>query len=84
MIDFSLSLEQDATLPIASSIEWAYLKPEEEIAKGPACWLWDYLRRSGQGGFFLPLSGGVDSSSVAIIVFSMCRMVVDTVQRGGR
>ncbi|KAJ3658260.1 hypothetical protein Zmor_010011 [Zophobas morio] len=82
VIDFSLSLEQDATLPIASSIEWAYLRPEEEIAKGPACWLWDYLRRSGQGGFFLPLSGGVDSSSVAIIVFSMCRMVVDTVQRG--
>jgi hypothetical protein len=25
---------------------------------GPACWLWDYLRRSGQGGYFLPLSGG--------------------------
>ena len=21
--------------------------PEEEIALGPACWLWDYLRRSG-------------------------------------
>ena len=27
---------------------------------GPACWLWDYLRRSGMGGFFLPLSGGAD------------------------
>ena len=22
-----------------------YLSPEEEIARGPACWLWDYLRR---------------------------------------
>ena len=23
---------------------------EEEIALGPACWLWDYLRRSGASG----------------------------------
>jgi NH3-dependent NAD+ synthetase len=42
-----------------------------------------FLRRSGQGGFFLPLSGGVDSSSVASIVFSMCCLVVDAIQRGG-
>jgi hypothetical protein len=45
-----------------------YLKPEEEIALGPACWLWDYLRRSGMAGFFLPLSGGADSASTATIV----------------
>lgn len=49
--------------------------PEEEIAYGPACWLWDYLRRSGQGGFFLPLSGGVDSSSTACIVYAMCHLI---------
>jgi hypothetical protein len=42
--------------------------PEEEIAYGPACWLWDYLRRSTMGGFFLPLSGGADSSATASIV----------------
>ena len=24
--------------------------PEEECALGPACWLWDYLRRSGASG----------------------------------
>jgi NAD+ synthase (glutamine-hydrolysing) len=42
---------------------------------GPACWLWDYLRRSKQGGFFLPLSGGIDSSSTACIVYSMCRQI---------
>lgn len=30
--------------------------------------MWDYLRRSGQGGFFLPLSGGADSSSTATLV----------------
>lgn len=63
-------------------MQWIYHIPEEEIAMGPACWLWDYLRRSGQGGFFLPLSGGVDSSSSATIVYSMCRMIVNAVQGG--
>mgnify|MGYP005991941911 CR=1 FL=1 len=24
---------------------------------GPACWMWDYLRRSRASGYFLPLSG---------------------------
>ncbi len=24
-----------------------YVCPEEEIARGPACWLWDYLRCEG-------------------------------------
>ncbi|XP_023314568.1 glutamine-dependent NAD(+) synthetase isoform X3 [Trichogramma pretiosum] len=56
--------------------------PEEEISMAPACWLWDYLRRSGQGGFFLPLSGGVDSSSTACIVYSMCCMIVEAVKQG--
>nr|XP_033338740.1 glutamine-dependent NAD(+) synthetase isoform X2 [Megalopta genalis] len=56
--------------------------PEEEISMAPACWLWDYLRRSCQGGFFLPLSGGVDSASSACMVYSMCDMIVDSVNRG--
>ena len=59
-----------------------YHPPEEEIALSAACWLWDYLRRSGQGGFFLPLSGGVDSSSSACLVFSMCRLLVSAVRHG--
>ena len=50
--------------------------PVEEIALAPALWLWDYLRRSkGARGFFLPLSGGADSASVAAIVGSMSRLV---------
>ena len=49
---------------------------------GPACWMWDYLRRSAQGGFFLPLSGGIDSSSSACLVASMCHLVVEAVNNG--
>jgi len=54
--------------------------PEEECCLGPACWLWDYLRRSGAAGFFLPLSGGADSSSVCAIVGAMCHLVFEAVQ----
>ncbi|GAX84189.1 hypothetical protein CEUSTIGMA_g11612.t1 [Chlamydomonas eustigma] len=57
-------------------------EPEEEIAFGPACWLWDYLRRSGASGFLLPLSGGADSSSTAAIVGAMCQLVVQYISQG--
>jgi len=53
-------------------------------SKGPALWLWDYLRRSGQGGFFVPLSGGIDSSATVCIVYSMCTLVCDAVREGGK
>ncbi|KAG9303971.1 hypothetical protein G9A89_005881 [Geosiphon pyriformis] len=61
-----------------------YHTPEEEIALGPACWLWDYLRRSKTSGYFLPLSGGIDSCATATIVHSMCRLVVDGAAKGDK
>ncbi len=81
-VDFELSNRSNICLAPNPPMQWIYHSPEEEIALAPACWLWDYLRRSGQGGFFLPLSGGVDSSSSASIVYSMCRMVVEAIQQG--
>ena len=74
----SLLLESTTGIPneFPASITSMYMySTVEEISMGPACWLWDYLRRSKQAGFFLPLSGGVDSTSVACIVYSMCEMV---------
>lgn len=41
--------------------------PRCEIAYGPSMWLWDYLRRSGLSGFFLPLSGGLLSLSPPLL-----------------
>ncbi|KAI6122304.1 NAD+ synthase [Pisolithus croceorrhizus] len=61
--------------------EARFHRPEEEIALGPACWLWDYLRRSRTQGYFVPLSGGVDSCATAVIVYSMCRLVADAARR---
>eukprot|EP01031_Cornospumella_fuschlensis_P033728 gene33728-40805_t len=68
-VDLSSQIPETRTVP--SRIH----TPEEECCKGPACWLWDYLRRSKANGFLLPLSGGADSSSVAAIVRVMCEMV---------
>ncbi|KAL0446496.1 UNVERIFIED_CONTAM: Glutamine-dependent NAD(+) synthetase, partial [Sesamum latifolium] len=48
---------------------------------GAACWLWNYLKRSGASGFLLPLSGG-DSSSVAAIVGCMSQLVVKEIANG--
>ncbi|XP_057968427.1 glutamine-dependent NAD(+) synthetase isoform X2 [Malania oleifera] len=69
-------------VPLSSPIKIGYHSPEEEIAFGPGCWLWDYLRRSGASGFLLPLSGGADSSSVAAIVGCMCQLVVKEIENG--
>lgn len=58
--------------------------PEEECCTGPACWLWDYLRRSGASGYLLPLSGGADSASVAAIVRVMCTQAARSALAGNQ
>ncbi|KAI4262615.1 MAG: hypothetical protein L6R42_002208 [Xanthoria sp. 1 TBL-2021] len=63
-------------------IDLKYHAPEEEIALGGACWLWDYLRRCHAAGFFIPLSGGIDSCATSVMVFSMCRLVVSAIEEG--
>ncbi|CZS88926.1 probable QNS1 Glutamine-dependent NAD Synthetase [Rhynchosporium graminicola] len=86
-VEMSLSREGDEidlslrpTTPRAAK----YLIPEQEIAYGPACYLWDYLRRSNQAGFFLPLSGGIDSCATAVIIHSMTRFVLQSIESGNR
>ena len=73
----------DPTIGPTEEIQVRYHDPQEEITLGPACWLWDYLRRCGGAtGFFLALSGGIDSCATAVIVFSMCRLVVQAIYDG--
>ncbi|KAK3994713.1 hypothetical protein QBC44DRAFT_340606 [Cladorrhinum sp. PSN332] len=82
---FELSSEDDdadvgkqPTLPIQPRIH----SVEEEIALVGGCYLWDYLRRSGTAGYLVPLSGGIDSCATAVIVYSMCRIVMEAVNEG--
>ncbi|XP_057173238.1 glutamine-dependent NAD(+) synthetase isoform X8 [Ursus arctos] len=81
-VDFALSCHEDLLEPPSEPIEWKYHSPAEEISLGPACWLWDFLRRSRQAGFLLPLSGGVDSAATACLVYSMCHQVCEAVKHG--
>lgn len=70
--------------PLNQEISLKLLTPEQEISMGPALWLWDYLRRSGARGFFLPLSGGADSASTAAIVASMSQIVLKSIKNGNQ
>ena len=67
-----LSCNQCAAL-ISPRIAPFYHPHQEEVALGPALWMWDYLRKSGCSGFCVPLSGGLDSSSCVLIVYSMAK-----------
>lgn len=53
---------------------------EEEIGFGHSCWLWDYLRKSNSSGLFLALSGGIDSCATVLIVYIMCKKVIDSIK----
>lgn len=44
-VDFGLCLPADTAALPSPAREPFYYRPEEEIAYGPAAWLWDYLRR---------------------------------------
>ena len=44
-VDFALSESSPSLARVPSpALEWRYHTPEQEIACGPAAWLWDYLR----------------------------------------
>jgi NAD+ synthase (glutamine-hydrolysing) len=86
-VDFNLCKSYSKTNPsprLSQATDPFYHSPEEEIALGPACWLWDYLRRSRTGGYLVPLSGGIDSCATAAIVFSMCRLVIQDIKEGNK
>ncbi|CAE7217531.1 nadsyn1 [Symbiodinium necroappetens] len=81
-VDFSLCHPDPLSISESQPIEPKIVNPMEEIAYGPSAWLWDYLRRSGQRGYFLPLSGGADSSSTAALVGIMCQRVFRELTEG--
>uniref|UniRef100_A0A8C9X5I1 Glutamine-dependent NAD(+) synthetase n=1 Tax=Sander lucioperca TaxID=283035 RepID=A0A8C9X5I1_SANLU len=72
-VDFSFSSGDDIFLPTHQPITWHFHTPEEEIRYQPTFHF---------AGFLLPLSGGVDSSSTACIVHSMCTLLCQAVKDG--
>uniref|UniRef100_A0A8C6QA80 Glutamine-dependent NAD(+) synthetase n=1 Tax=Nannospalax galili TaxID=1026970 RepID=A0A8C6QA80_NANGA len=68
-VDFALS-HCDLLEPVSEPVTWTYHSPEEEISLGPACWLWDFLRRSGQVGRPLPKQWVSSAQSTCLVDFS--------------
>jgi NAD+ synthase (glutamine-hydrolysing) len=62
---FSLQNKEQAIAPIQSK-EW-------EFVQAASLALFDYLRKSKSKGFVLSLSGGADSSTIAVLVAEMVR-----------
>lgn len=70
------------TLHISSHIEPKILDPMEEIHYATGVWLWQYMIRSNSAGYFLALSGGIDSCTVALFVYGMAKLVLTSIQAG--
>jgi NAD+ synthase (glutamine-hydrolysing) len=69
-------------LKISNEIAIEILDPMEEIYMSTAVYLWQYLVRTNSAGFFLALSGGLDSSTTALLVFGMSRLVMESITAG--
>ncbi|MDY0000237.1 MAG: NAD(+) synthase [Polyangia bacterium] len=71
--------ERDPTPPRTAGPAWeqsSSLK-EEELTRAVALGLFDYLRKSGSRGFVVSLSGGADSSAVAVLVATLVRLALE-------
>ncbi|KKF95230.1 putative glutamine-dependent NAD(+) synthetase [Ceratocystis platani] len=58
------------------------LDPMEEMHMAEAVYLWQYLSRTNSPGYFLALSGGLDSATVALFVYGMAKVVLKSIQNG--
>eukprot|EP00798_Chlamydomonas_sp_ICE-L_P005201 gene5201-18428_t len=75
-VDFKLCVSKTSALTaeLSEPAKARIHKPEEEIAFGPACWLWDYLSSTLiQTSCSYANARGADSSSTAAIVGAMCQ-----------
>lgn len=85
--DLSLSCPADDilfsdTLQLSREISLKILDPMEEIFRAEAAFLWQYLTRANAAGYFLALSGGLDSATVALFVFGMAKVVLQSIDSG--
>jgi NAD+ synthase (glutamine-hydrolysing) len=66
----------------AREIDLKFLDPMEEMYMAEAVFLWQYLTRANAAGYFLALSGGLDSCTVSVFVYGMARLVLKSIEAG--
>lgn len=69
-------------LTIAKPITLHIMDPMEEIHYATGVWLWQYLVRTNAAGYFIALSGGLDSSTVALFVYGMAKLALASIRKG--
>jgi NAD+ synthase (glutamine-hydrolysing) len=70
---FPLAEPEPASAELAAWEQSEHLK-EEELTRAIALALFDYLRKSGSGGFVVSLSGGADSTAVSCLAALMVEL----------
>lgn len=79
-IDMRLADCQEPYTPLLKNFEFEH--PSKQLMLAASSYLWDYIRKSGASGIFLPLSGGADSGITALIVYFMCVRLMVYVNEG--
>ncbi|KAI0553618.1 NAD+ synthase [Xylaria curta] len=72
------------SLKFSSEKDLHILDPMPEIWMSTSVYLWQYLIRTSSAGFFLSLSGGLDSSTVALFVYGMAKVVLSSIESGSK
>lgn len=80
MVDACFAVCEDNRTPRIP--DYKFMSFEEQTMLASTSYLWDYIRKSGASGVFLPLSGGADSGLTAIIVKCMCERLYNYFKDG--
>ncbi|KAI1124456.1 NAD+ synthase [Nemania abortiva] len=90
-VEFDIRLSRSAddiylsdSLQFSREKELRILDPMSEIWMSTSVYLWQYLVRTSSAGFFLSLSGGLDSSTVALFVYGMAKVVLSSIESGSK
>lgn len=81
-IDFSLGNKNLEYVPPNIPCKLDQVSTNHQILRAITSYIWDYLRKSGGNGFFLPLSGGADSAITALMAYFFAERVISYVKDG--
>lgn len=73
----SVEVNFDSDINSQTAIHQNHANQFEEFGRASALALFDYLRKAKSKGFVLSLSGGADSSSIAVLVAEMVKIGID-------
>jgi hypothetical protein len=89
-VDFNIAVNEDkyiydSQLHKQELSRKRFLYEFEYASYEPSIYLWDLLRKTkGARGFYLTLSGGINDSTVALIVYNMCFLLFQQIKNSAQ